>query len=285
MTTTATETRLPGRARPRKGVLREYEELNAKRRERILERHPGGHVLFHFWAPGPEDAFRWRVQLDCGCLHEILTRGDERTPAEHEHLDLFGQPLPTGQMACTDHDSVSEERPFRAVVEWADRKEIVEPADPDEPQDGIDPKVRAAIRHDERTRAEWVVTLSCGHRKTTRTDPGFNPDDGPTFADPAVVKERIAELDALPEQERQSVRELRHWAELGFPKPHTEEECWTCAYAKQITGFQRVGWLVPPPKPITPSRPSRVDVERRLQRAEEKVNQLREQLDTIDSTE
>lgn len=49
--------RLPGAARPRAEALREYEEFNARRRKRIAA------VLWQFWAPDPDQFYRWRVQL------------------------------------------------------------------------------------------------------------------------------------------------------------------------------------------------------------------------------
>jgi hypothetical protein len=47
--------------------LREYEEFNARRRKRIPA------VLWPFWAPDPDQFYRWRVQLDCGCIREVMT--------------------------------------------------------------------------------------------------------------------------------------------------------------------------------------------------------------------
>jgi hypothetical protein len=58
-TIVARQRRLPGKPQPGQ-VLAEYQERNAKRRERI----PG--PLWVFWAPDPKDVFRWRIQLDCG---------------------------------------------------------------------------------------------------------------------------------------------------------------------------------------------------------------------------
>jgi hypothetical protein len=59
--------RLPGRARLREEVLREYQESNAKVRSNIPA------VLWDFFAPDPDQFYRWRVQLDCGCIQELLT--------------------------------------------------------------------------------------------------------------------------------------------------------------------------------------------------------------------
>jgi hypothetical protein len=55
----AAERRLPGRAQPGEEVLAEYREFNSRRRARIPS------VLWVFWAPEPDDLYRWRVELDC----------------------------------------------------------------------------------------------------------------------------------------------------------------------------------------------------------------------------
>jgi hypothetical protein len=78
--------RLPGRARPREGVLREYQEFNAKVRKNIPA------VLWDFLAPDPDQLYRWRVQLDCGCIKELFTFDKDKLPTEStyrcDHLYL-----------------------------------------------------------------------------------------------------------------------------------------------------------------------------------------------------
>src|SRR5260370_41416478 len=91
--------RLPGRARPREDVLREYQDLNAKRRSRIPA------PLWPFWAPDPDGYYRWRVQLDCGCITEVLTEGPDRRPDETQWLDPVRGRLPAGQLLCAHNDS------------------------------------------------------------------------------------------------------------------------------------------------------------------------------------
>ena len=58
--------RLPGKARPRQAVLRECQAETAEMRGRIPR------VLWDFLIPDLTPAFRWRVQLDCGCVPEVL---------------------------------------------------------------------------------------------------------------------------------------------------------------------------------------------------------------------
>lgn len=54
--------RLSGKARPRQEVLRECEAETAEVRGHIPR------VLWDFLIPDLTRAFRWRVQLDCGCV-------------------------------------------------------------------------------------------------------------------------------------------------------------------------------------------------------------------------
>jgi len=62
-------------------VLREFEEYNAKLRREIEP------ALWPFFAPDPDKFFRWRVQLDCGCIREVLTRGEDRLPTHAQWQD------------------------------------------------------------------------------------------------------------------------------------------------------------------------------------------------------
>lgn len=68
--------RLPGKATPRQEVLRECEAETAEMRGRIPR------VLGDFLIPDLTRAFRWRLQLDCGCVPEVLTREDYAPPHE-----------------------------------------------------------------------------------------------------------------------------------------------------------------------------------------------------------
>lgn len=70
--------RLPGRTRRRTDAPREYEKLNAERRRRI---HP---VLWPFFAPDQDQYCRWRVPLDCACIIELMTPGDQTLPSERQ---------------------------------------------------------------------------------------------------------------------------------------------------------------------------------------------------------
>lgn len=166
--------RLPGKARPREDVLWEYRDLNAARRKRIPA------PLWPFWAPDPDEYYRWRIQLDCGCITEVLTRGPDRRPDDTRWPDpVCGARLPAGQMLCTHKDSPPA--PYREIAGWGHRREVTFPADPEEPPEWADADTWALLRHDEPvTSAFWTVTLSCGHvTEVPVSDLGWKPADGP----------------------------------------------------------------------------------------------------------
>ena len=85
------ERKLPGKPRPRTEVLAEYQAQWAKVR-------PEMRVLRDLLVPRPEEVFRWRVQLDCGCTHERLSHRDQTHPTEwQEHDVVAAARLPKGR--------------------------------------------------------------------------------------------------------------------------------------------------------------------------------------------
>ncbi|MGI5401950.1 hypothetical protein ACQEVG_21400 [Streptomyces sp. CA-135486] len=283
---TAVQRRLPGAATPREEALREYQDFNAKRRSRIPA------ALWPFWAPDPEQFYRWRVQLECGCITEVLTNGSEKLPAEGQGYDpLHKGRLPAGQVRCSHDDPPPA--PYRNIVAWGERREVSFPADPVEPPDWTDAESWAVIRHDEpHTSAFWTVTLSCGHlTEVVAPDLQWKPTNGPKRA----IAKRLPKMKAAfeefwasdPEGQDEHKREhTRRMLEDGWPCPRPEQQCHTCSWAKWIVAYQRVGWLVPrkpePKQPKTPKPPSRASLQRRLRQAEVEAKQLREQLSELD---
>ncbi|MGW6857786.1 hypothetical protein [Streptomyces xanthophaeus] len=273
--------RLPGRARKRSVVLREYEESIAELRKRVPS------VLWPFFAPDPAVVYRWRVQLDCLCVRELYTRGDQKPPSERTYRDPYGNDLPQGQMYCS-HDE-AEEVPYRRVCEWLDRKEINFPADPVEPPDYLDADVWSVIRHDEpHTSAFWTVALECGHIDEVIA-PGLSwePDDGALLADPARVQQMSTEFEELwvSEPDGTSERKREHTRRMlaaGWPRPSPESLCYICPHANWVVAYQRTGWLVPrvatPNGPRPTTGPVRAVLERRLRETEAQAEQLRTQL-------
>lgn len=122
--------------------MREYEEFNARRRKRIAA------VLWQFWAPDPDQFYRWRVQLDCGCIREVMTTDKTRLPAEQQWRDVVhGAGLPVGQLICA-HDE-KERGPYQRIVEWGRRREESFPPDSEEPPEWAEPELWAKIRREE----------------------------------------------------------------------------------------------------------------------------------------
>lgn len=93
--------RVPGQARPRVEVLKEFEEGVADLRSRMKP------AFWPLFIPKAEDMFRWRVRLECGCVHEVLTHGSDRYPDQAPGSDLISRyRLPAGEYWCHgDHDS------------------------------------------------------------------------------------------------------------------------------------------------------------------------------------
>ncbi|MEW1632770.1 hypothetical protein AB0469_01720 [Streptomyces sp. NPDC093801] len=269
--------RLPGRAKPRMDVLREYEEFNSDRRRAIPA------VLWSFLAPDPDRYYRWRVQLDCACIKELLTPDDRIPPSERQWRGLGeGEALPQGQVYCQHDDS-----PYRDIIEWGERREVSFPADPVEPPEWAEADVWAVIRHHEaHTSAFWKVTLACGRvEEVVAPTLDWKPDDGPRLAEATRVKQMIEEFEQAwasepmlqPETEREHIRRM---LAAGWPRPRPERSCHACPQARAIVAYQRVGWLVPrdeAPKSENPP-PARAVLERRLRRAEAEAERLRVQL-------
>lgn len=282
---TPTAQRLPGKARARQEVLRECEAEATKMRGYIPR------VLWDFLIPDLTRVFRWRVQLDCGCIPEVLTREDGTPPHEAQWKD-HRSPLPPGQMIC--HHDDSPPPPYRGITEWRERREVTFPADPVDPPDDTDPKIWSVLRHDEpHTSAFWEVTLACGHvEEAIAPSLDWVPASGPRRAAPERVQQMSAEFEdawrANPELQTERDREhTRRMLADGWPTPEPEQLCYSCPQVRLILAYERVGWLVPrqrqPKKAAsTAPTPSRSTLERRLRKAEAEAERLRTELDRID---
>ncbi|GAA0915226.1 hypothetical protein [Virgisporangium aurantiacum] len=279
----AVERRLPGRARPAHDVLREYNEFNAKRRQRIPS------ILWIFVAPDPDGCYRWRVQLDCDCVTEVLTGGDDPPPSDHHWLDpVHQQRLPTGQLSCKHDDSPPA--PYRQITERSDRREVSFPADPIEPPDWTDADTWAVVRRDKpHSKAFWTVALACGHVTEVPTDLTWKPTDGPRRVGPERQRKMTTEFEAFwaTQPDGQSKQEQEHTRRMladGWPMPRPEQLCYRCPDARLIVAYQRVGWLVPRKTLSTPPKqPSRAALQRRLERTQAEADRLRQQLAQLDT--
>ena len=276
---------LPGKPKAIAQALSEYEHQNRERRDRIDP------VLWVFWAPYPDGFYRWRVQLTCNCIIEVLTNGESDLPAEKRWLRV-GRRLeqPVGQVWCSHEDDSPS--PYRSIVKWVDHREVEFPIDPVEPRHGLPADVWALIRHDEpRTLAFWTVILSCGHDTEVPTSLDWQPADGPCRVDRQRQAEMLEEFDELeanhPGQEEDQV--LEHYRRMiadGWPIPVTERSCYTCLHARPIIAYEPIGWLVPrknqPKSPSPLKSASRASLQRRLRQAEADAAQLRSKIAKID---
>jgi len=276
------EMRLPGRPRPAAEVLDEYNQGRAKFRGGFKPTAPA--VLQQFYTdmnyPPAEKLWRWRVQLDCGCVTERLTRGADRAPVAGREEDIYtGEKLLPGQLVCAKH---KDPKPYRTVLEYISWEEMTLPA-----STGAD-ELPAALRRDEpETKASWKVRLCCGHIGTQLTELSWRPGDGFPGQAGFDTPHKRADAHGRFEEARGDIdpQELEHWhrmIDLGWPEPAPEDACQACSWAKTIVAYERVGPLVRPPRTATPRKgPAKSTLTRRLREVEAEAARLREQLDDL----
>src|SRR5579864_3944321 len=123
-------------------------------------------------APDPDKYYRWRIQLGCGHIREVLVWGDGELPLDRcTDLAHTGAPtrpvisaLPAGHAPCLEFTCWYESQPYRDITTWKARAVHDYPADPHEDPDGGDPQLWAKTRHAEPySITVWEVVLSCGH--------------------------------------------------------------------------------------------------------------------------
>ncbi|PWW24913.1 hypothetical protein JD79_04105 [Geodermatophilus normandii] len=262
------EKALPGRVRPQREVLAEVEQHNAKVRQRIREHwqvpedQPTPNLEAAYCA-APETLFRWKIGLDCGCITETLTRGDD--PAKLEGS--------THRCRKSSHDHPSRRR----IVEWRDRAEVCRTDLYEEywrEEYGI--STPASRRHEHL--ALWTIVLECGHtveQHSTAAD--FDPTEGPSYATP----KRVAELRA--DRELAGDPDWQTWLEQGLPSPRQDWNCTDCWMHRSVVAYDPIGWLIPRERPrkrtTAQSKPSRAELERRLRHTEVEAARLRRQLE------
>jgi hypothetical protein len=96
------ERKLPGAPIPREQLVRQFEDW----RWRNVNKGPGQAAIFDLLVPKPEDTYQWRIQLNCGCIRDVVTNGDtlerlvQRSDKYHHwHSE---EQLPAGQWLCHD---------------------------------------------------------------------------------------------------------------------------------------------------------------------------------------
>jgi len=273
--------KLPGDPIPREELIRHYEQW----RWANIKEGPGQAVIFDLLTPKPEDIYQWRVELDCGCVRDIVTTSDAaesliaRSDRYRAGDDEFQ--LPASQWLCADSKCPSYRTtggPVRDITEWAIRhKELT---------------LMEAIISDgetvlpERTCARWTVVLDCGHRDTRFTDLYWAPEKGVAHRDPKTpLVEMLSELCKDADDET-------YWRRMYYeklPSPTPFVQCHICARTRSITGYQRIGWSVPKPKspriPKFPKHPSRRSLHMQLRKLEREADNLRKELEALNESD
>lgn len=271
---TVVERKLPGEPIPREDIVRQYEDWH---RANLLA-GPGQAVVFELIVPRPENTYQWRIELDCGCIRDVVTASDDAASLMDRSDKYWSwgkeEKLPPGQWLCMDpncEDHRSYGGPVRDIVEWVKRHDdpyIMEPLEID-----------GEIIHGEKNFAKWDVVLSCGHRDTELTAPRWKAEDGPAHP----RRKHIGLQQALKEICR-TEDDKAYWRRVyaeKHPEPVPFRQCNTCANLRSVVAYERVGWVAPRPKPIAPVKPKprpRKTLERRLEKLEAEAAALREEL-------
>jgi hypothetical protein len=275
------ERKLPGSPIPREQLVRQYEDW----RWRNVNVGPGQAAIFDLLVPKPEDTYQWRIQLNCGCIRDVVTHGDalERLVQRsdkyyHWHSE---EQLPDGQWLCHDPKCPKHRLtggPVRDIVEWRKRHDDLHHFEPME----IDGE-RIGKPHDD---AVWDVLLSCGHLDTKFTKPDWKPEDGPVHPKPTNEWRGLEEILPVVAKDQDDEAYWRRIYAEKHPEPALFKQCQTCANMRSVVAYERVGWVKPKPKPpkapTPPKPPSRRNLQTRLRKLEAEAEQLREQLKKLE---
>ncbi|BBY05408.1 hypothetical protein [Mycobacterium noviomagense] len=71
--TAPVERKLPGQPVAREELVRDYDDW---KRANLLD-GPGRAAIFDLLVPKPDETYQWRVELDCGCIRDAVTLGDD----------------------------------------------------------------------------------------------------------------------------------------------------------------------------------------------------------------
>jgi hypothetical protein len=249
-------------------------------KERHASSMAGRGVLWPLLMPDLDTIYEWRVELDCGCVHQAFTGGNEsRNPEKlltasdgYVHLDRTLK-LPPGQRVCFCSPRPLH-GPVRDIVEWVDRdSKVIDP----EPII-IGGRKRVAVE----PFVSWYVLLDCGHVETVSTDPDWTPSDGVV---PRGYKRPRRELERTfreihVDEEHYLAYSLRLLDE-NWPEPAPFTNCNACRHSHYIVAYQAIGLVSPPPKP--PRKPrvqkSREEILRgQVKRTERELARLRKEL-------
>lgn len=240
-----------------------------------------GAALSFLFVPPRERAFRWKLELDCGCTMEMFTRGADRFP------DGAHSPgLPPGQLRCRRVEEHNGPDPFRRIVEWVDREVVERPADPEELPEGYTDEMWAILRHPEPwSFAAWRVRLECGHSGRGTSDLEWSPEMGPSRVPAKRIREMRRELEELEKagqlrrRDQEEREHERRMLDEGWPIPSTELRCYDCISVRRLVGYQRIGPLQRPRPPVERKPPDPEVMRKRLAKIEAEAAELRKALE------
>ena len=108
---TPVERKISGEPMPREELIRQYDEW----RRANMQGGPGRAAIFELLVPAPEETYQWRVQLDCGCVRDVVTRADsvDSLLARSDKYWAWNaeELLPAGQWLCRDPNALRIARP------------------------------------------------------------------------------------------------------------------------------------------------------------------------------
>lgn len=254
----------------------------------------------------PDHWYRWLVRLDCGCITEVLTFGDDSPPPEHRYhpSKVLGDPplsgqtwilhpnrlrgeclfeggtenpfpegccQPSGHIWCSAH---KEELPWRDVVQWISRR----------------------VRQDSKTGkdyASWTVKLSCGHCYS----PNMSKVDWSPGMPPEIDQDQVEHIKRRLSAERNdndNDNDTRHYLSEQLEhnsflvsSPALEETCPKCSYLRRITEYRLIDKLADQPIPEPPAKPQPTAEEiaakkqRRLRRIESDMTRLQKEAEKL----
>jgi hypothetical protein len=184
-------------------------------------------VLWDVLMPGLDTVYEWRVELDCACVRQKFTGGEDSGRAEKvlsgsdEYLIEHGLRLPAGQRRCVCRGLIRPSGPVRDIVKWVDRDRDMKTLEP-LVVDGK--KITCGHRY-----VSWYVMLDCGHVATVTTDPDWTPTDG--FLPRGVSRDRREVESAFREANADDEHYLAHLLrqlDENFPSPAPFTNCEAC---------------------------------------------------------
>lgn len=195
-------------------------------------------------------------------------------------LSIYGRArLDAGQFLCQDPNCPKDRAfggPVRDIVEWVRRRDDLHVQRPLE----IDGETIGEVREC----AVWDVILSCGHFDQRLTDPDWDPADGPVRKKTKNQRSLAEVLEVVADGDADEEEYWRRMYAEGHPQPAPFTRCRTCACARTVVAYERVGWLAPKKKSVATVQPkpvARRTLERRLQKLESQVSQVRQQLESL----